>query len=176
LYTEISVSLSSTGRKSKNKTNFIIQASFMLACIYIMAGDWIMKKILRLYKPYMIRPIIYKTATKASIALTVVLLWNYWINTKSFMSLEDGFFIVGLTVTLLSWFNYLKLDGIRINMNSNHKEKKKKHRTSDIIDFADEKIISFDELEVDEQEACKLASSFITGCIFLLTAIVKTII
>jgi len=130
-----------------------------------------MKKISGLYKPYMIRPIIYKTATKASIALTVVLLWNYWINTNSFMSLEDGFFAVGFAVMLLSWFSYLKLDGIRINMNGNHKEKKKKHRTSDIIDFADEKVISFDELESDEQEACKLASSLITGVSFLIVSL-----
>lgn len=130
-----------------------------------------MKKVLRLYKPYMIRPIIYKTATKVSIALTVVMLWNLWINTKSFMSLSDGFFVVGLTVTFLSWFSFLKLDGLSVNMNGNHKEKKKKHRMNDIIDYADEKIISFDELQTDEQEACKLASSLITGVSFLIVSL-----
>lgn len=129
-----------------------------------------MRRITGLYKPYMIRPIIYKTATKVSIALTVVLLWNYWINTKSFMSLGDGFFAVGLVVTLFSWFSFLKLDGIRVDLRGNHKEKKKKHRIHDIIDYADEKIISFDELEPNEQEACKLASSFITGILFLVVS------
>lgn len=148
----------------------------MLASVCIWAGDWMMKKtawirkIAGLYKKYMIRPIIYKTVTKVSIALTVVLLWNYWVNSNAFMpmSLGDGFFIVGLMVTLFSWFNYLKLDGIRVNMSGYQKErKKKKHKIYDIIDFADEKIVSFDELESDEQEACKLASSLITGILFL---------
>ena len=134
-----------------------------------------MKKITRLYKPYMIRPIIYKSVTKTSIALALVLLWNRWINKEGFISLGDGFFVVGFIVMLLAWFSYLKLDGVRAYLQPEKKEKKKKHRMYDIIDFADEKIISFDELELDEQDACKLASSFITGVLFILAALVYRI-
>ena len=129
------------------------------------------RKITGLYKPYMVRPIIYKTATKLSIALVVVQLWNRWINTKSIMSLRDGYFAVGLIVLMLSWFSYLKLDGISVHLWTEKKEKKKKHRMYDIIDFADEKITSYDELEPNEQVACKLASSLITGVIFLIVSL-----
>jgi hypothetical protein len=41
----------------------------------------------------------------------------------------------------------------------------------DIIDFADEKITSYDELEPKEQVACKLASSIITGVLLLIVSL-----
>jgi hypothetical protein len=129
------------------------------------------RKITGLYKPNMVRPIIYKTATKLSFALLAVQLWNRWINTKSLMSLRDGYFAVGLIVLMLSWFSYLKLDGINVHLWTEKKEKKKKHRMYDIIDFADEKITSYDELEPDEQIACKLASSIITGVLLLMVSL-----
>ena len=129
------------------------------------------KKITGLYKSYMIRPIIYKSVTKISIALAAVMLWNRWINKEALMTLGDGFFAVGLMVMLLAWFSYLKLDGIRVPLQPEKKEKKKRHRMYDIIDFADEEVISFDELETNEQDACKLASSLITGVLFLVVAL-----
>ena len=134
-----------------------------------------MKKITRLYKPYMMKPIIYKSITKTSIALAAVLLWNEWINKEGFKSLGNGFLTVGLMVMLLSWFSYLKLDGIRLPQQPEKQEKKKKHRMYDIIDFADEKVISFDDLERDEQEICNLSSSLITGVLFLVVSLVYRI-
>ncbi len=134
-----------------------------------------MKKMAKLYKSYMMKPIIYKSITKTSIALAAVLLWNEWINKEGFKSLGNGFFTVGLMVMLLSWFSYLKLDGIRLPQQPEKQEKKKKQRMYDIIDFVDEKVISFDDLERDEQEVCKLSSSLITGVLFLVVSLVYRI-
>lgn len=135
-----------------------------------------MKKITGLYKGYMLRPIIYKAATKLSIAIALVLVWNRWINKAYHMSLGDGFFTIGMIAMMMSWFCYLKLDGIKLYLWNEKKEKKKKHKVRDIIDYADEKIISYDELEPDEQEACKLASNLITGVIMLITSFIVMII
>lgn len=138
-----------------------------------------MKKIIGLYKEYMIRPIIYKTTTKISIMLAIALLWNYFINKSTvFYTARDSLMIVGIIVILFAWFNYLKLDGIKVMLFSTNKDGKRKvkHKRRDIIDFVDEKIISFDELEADEQIACSLLSNLIAGALLILLGIISSII
>lgn len=138
-------------------------------------------KILKIYKKYMIRAILYKTVTKCMIALVLALAWNYTANKSGFLSMVDhAFFILGAVLMLLSWFNYLSLDGLRINFSGyqhkRDKKKKKKHRTSDIVDYSEEEVVPFDELERDEQVACKLASNLIAGAVFLIPSLVAMVL
>jgi hypothetical protein len=140
-----------------------------------------MKKLFRIYKPYMIRPIIYKTVTKSSIGLVVVLLWNRWGNREGFFSLDYGFSIIGMFMIAMSWFNYLGLDGIdgtRIKdaLFKSEVKKENKHKVKHGMDFVDEKIISFDELEDDERIACKMASNIITGGIFVVATFISMLL
>lgn len=130
-----------------------------------------MKQILEIYKKkYMVRPIFYKCVTKASVILALGLLWDRFLNQSRLLSMpEHAFFILGCITMLLSWFNYLKLDGMRLQYrNEKPQNKRKRHRTKDVADFVDEKVISFDELEEDEQAACRLASNLFTGLAFVL--------
>lgn len=134
-------------------------------------------KILKIYKKYMIRAIVYKTISKFLIVLALALAWNYTANKSGFLSIvEHAFFVLGAVLILLSWFNYLSLDGLRINFSGyqqkKSKKKKKRHRNSDIVDFADEDVVPFDELERDEQVACKLASNLIAGVMFIIPSLI----
>ena len=129
----------------------------------------------------MIRAILYKTVTKCMIALVIALAWNYTANRSGFLSMvEYAFFILGAVLMMLSWFNYLSLDGLRINFsgyqNKKSKKKKKKHRVSDIVDFSDEEVVPFDELEHNEQVACRLASNLIAGVVFIIPSLVAMMI
>jgi hypothetical protein len=45
----------------------------------------------------------------------------------------------------------------------------------DIVDFADEKIISFDELDEDEKNVCRLLGDLICGIIFTVLALIALI-
>ncbi len=137
------------------------------------------KKIKNIFKGYMIRPLIYKTITKCSIVLVISLLWDNFINTAKIMSLtEDVFFIVGLIFVLFSWFQYLRLDGFTIHHLLEEKEKKpiKKHWKKDIVDFVDEKIVSFDELDDDERVVVVLFSNLISGLIFVVISLVALVL
>ena len=46
---------------------------------------------------------------------------------------------------------------------------------SDIVDFADGHIVSFDELEPEEKSACILAADFIGGLLFFIPGVIATV-
>lgn len=126
-------------------------------------------------RPYMKRPIIYQMITKASIILVLALLWERFINQNGrFPMFKYSFAIMGVICVCISWFSYLSLDGMKIHYLNEKKDgkAKKKHKGRDIIDFADEKVISFDELEQEEQTVCHLFSSLLTGLLFVILSII----
>lgn len=131
-----------------------------------------MKKI---FKPYMIRPTIYRTIAKIVICLVPCLLWERFFNTQKLFTIwEYPFFVAGWVFLTFAWFCYLKLDKFSIHHLAERKErpKRKHHATKSIVDFADEKIISFEELEPEEQTFCNLLSDMIAGILFLLPSFV----
>lgn len=132
------------------------------------------KKIRTIFEKYMIRPMLYQCATKVSIALVLCLLWDRFINREQYYSLvEFAFFIAGAFFLALAWFQYLRLDGARIHHlmeEKQEKKKKKQHFTKDIVDFADEKIISFSELSDDERIVCRFLGDLLCAVLFLIPA------
>ena len=126
------------------------------------------------FKTYMIRPVLYKCVTRAALAVTALLLWDRFINTAGRLSLlGDGCFAAGLLFFCMAWFSYLRLDGVRIHHMLEERKKKKPVRKSytDIVDFADEHIRSFEELTEEERGICMLASNLICGIIFIFAAV-----
>lgn len=138
------------------------------------------KKIKSIFQSYMIRPMIYQSVTKASIGLVLALLWNRFINSYgSYLVVRDAFFVVGMFFFMLAWFQYLRLDGAKIHHlleGRKKKKRKKRHNTMDIADFADEKVISFDELEDEEKIVCRLLGDLICGFLFFIPAIIAVFI
>lgn len=136
------------------------------------------QKIRKIYQPYMIRPTIYQSATKISVALVLALLWDRYINLNGIFSVvRDAFLVVGIFFFMLAWFQYLRLDGLKITRTSTEDTgKKKSHITKDIVDFADEKIISFAELEPEERIVCRLLGDVLCGLLFLIPALVALLI
>lgn len=132
-------------------------------------------KIKNIFQTYMIRPLIYKVVTKSSIVLVIALLWDRFVNTSGTLSVSrDAFFVVGLIWMLFAWFQYLKLDGYSIQYVFKDKRKKKesKHVQKDIVDFVDEEITAFEELEDEEKVVVGLLSNLIAGGIFFVISIV----
>lgn len=126
----------------------------------------------------MARPIAYKTFTRFIIVLVLSLLWNRYINRDAFLSLgKHAFFTAGAFLLTMAWFNHLRLDGMRVHHLAEkdvREKKKKKHPRKDIVDFVGEKIVSFDELDYDEQAVCKLAANLISGSVFMAMSLIST--
>lgn len=122
----------------------------------------------------MIRPLIYKVVTKSSIIFAICLIWDKFVNVSNFRSLtKDAFFVIGFIWMLFAWFQYLKLDGYTFQYIFREKQKKKKkHVQKDMVDFVDEEVVSFDELEDEEKVVVNMLSNLATGLIFVLISIV----
>lgn len=129
-----------------------------------------MKKLFDRCSAEMIRPAIYRSVLRGSIALAAALLWDRYVNIAGFLSMRrDAFLVVGAFFLVLAWFAYLKLDGVQM-LKGREKQKKRKplrHSYGDLVDFADEHIVSFDELDEDQQTICSLLSDLFLGILFL---------
>ena len=133
------------------------------------------KKMRDTFQDYMIRPMLYQCATRISIALVLCLLWDRYINVQKYFSMaESAFFVVAMVLFMFAWFHYLRFDGIRPGhlFFGTGKKKKKKHVTKSIVDFADEKIISFSELEDEEKILVRMFGDVICGLLFLVISLI----
>lgn len=134
------------------------------------------KKIRSIFQSYMIRPMIYQCVNKICMALVLALLWDRFLNRyKIYSMVGDAFFVVGLFFFMLAWFQYLRMDGMKVHHlleDRKKKKRKKRHSSMDIVDFADEKVISFDELEEDEKIVCRFLGDLLCGFLYLIPALV----
>jgi len=126
------------------------------------------------FKQHMIRPTIYKALSYFLAALALVLLWNRLVNTAGLLTMSYAYTIIGLFFLALAWLNYLRLDGIKLPLMKllPLTTKKRSHAFSDISDYLDEEVVSFDELAEEERNACCLFANIICGAIFLLLSLV----
>ncbi|MCC8064316.1 MAG: hypothetical protein LIO78_03310 [Clostridiales bacterium] len=135
-----------------------------------------MKKLWRIYHhSYMIRPTVYRFLVKSAVVLLLAVLWNQFINNGLF-TIGYAFLALGLICMALAWFNYLSLDGVHVNFVfldkiKEHRSKQRQHIKKDMVDYVQEPVVSFDELEPEERSACGLMSSFLTGLLFALLSL-----
>ena len=134
-----------------------------------------MKKILAIYKAYMVRPILYQCVTRCAVALAAVLVWDRLVP-SSLLAVRDGCLAAAVILLMMAWFVYLKLDGMMVHhlLEDRRKKKKKSKRRvgGDIADYVDEHIVSFDELEEGEQTACRLAADLLAAALFLAASLI----
>ena len=111
-----------------------------------------MKKLISMYKSYMLHPILYKTVTRVSIVAVLMLLWERYISDGTFTMWEAPGFLCGVVLLIWAWIDYMRLDGVT-------------------IDYADEKIVSFEELEPEERTYCSMLSNLVLGLPLVITAL-----
>ena len=126
-----------------------------------------MKKLRAMYKGYMLHPILYKTVTRTSIVAVLMLLWERYVSDGTFSMWEAPGFLCGVVLLIWAWVDYMRLDGLTIHHLLEEfkgiKPQKKFHATRSIMDYADEKIVSFEELEPEERTYCSMLSNLVLG-------------
>ena len=138
-----------------------------------------MKKIKALYKGYMLRPIVYKSVMRVLLALVLVLARERFTGSGKFAAFRDTGIVVGAVFLMAAWFCYLKLDDFKIKLFGvfrKPRKKKKRMFDGDMIDHMYEQIVSFDELEPEEQTACLLAADLFTGVLYLSLSLALTLV
>ena len=126
-----------------------------------------MKKLFSMYKKYMFHPILYKCVTRVSIVAVLMLLWDRYVSDGTFTMWQAPALLLGVILLAWAWVDYLRLDGVTIHhLAEEFKDmgkKKKRYATKSIVDYADERIVSFEELEPEERVFCSLLSNLMLG-------------
>lgn len=138
-----------------------------------------MKKLRSIYKKYMLRPIVYKAVTRGMAAAVLSLLWERYISEGLYSLWQGPGLLCGLAFLVWAWGCYLWLDGVRVrgflaDKGRERAEQKRRHPTHSMVDFADEKIVSFEELEEDERVLCSLTANLVLGVPLTLVGIVAS--
>lgn len=123
------------------------------------------------FERHMIRPAIYHGATKFGVALVVSLLWNEFANPSNLPVSSYAFLFMTVFFAVLAWLNFLRMDGLnmpRLKMDFLKKLKKKPMRNyADMSDYVDEEVVTFDDLEDEEKDICRLTVNAILSIVFL---------
>lgn len=122
------------------------------------------------FQRYMIRPTVYKAFTRSVLTLLGVLLWNHYLQPRTpHITLGWAFTVVGFLFFLCAYLIRLRLDGVQIpRMKPLKKPRRDPYRSyGDMIDYLDEPVISFDELDQREQDVCSLLANLICGILSL---------
>ena len=133
------------------------------------------QKIRKLMSREMIRPLIYKVFTRGILALFAAQLAHFFlpagsaISSFSNLALLLGF--IFLLFTVLAW---LRLDGMKIPQLKLPRIKRKDppFLTGDMADHLDDDIVTFDELDEEEQNACVLLADLILAVVCFLLALI----
>jgi hypothetical protein len=108
--------------------------------------------------------------TRIILALTAALLLGEFTKTATALPMRAyAFIFLGIFFLACGWMAYLRLDGIKLPTFDKRlfEWKRKPKRTyGDMIDRVDESVISFDELEDDEKDFCRLAADIVCGVVF----------
>lgn len=134
-----------------------------------------MKKIRSMYRSYMLRPVVYKVITRAMAAAVICLLWERYVSDGHFTIWEAPALVCGVGFLCWAWGCYLRLDGIAIRglgLRKPGQRPRKPHATRSMVDFADEKIVSFDELEPRERTFCSMLANLVVGLPLLAAGVV----
>ena len=124
----------------------------------------------------MIRPLIYKTFTRGVLALFAAQLIHFFTPAgsalASFSNLSLG---LGFLFLLFSFLAWLRLDGLNIPQLRlpRFRRKDPPFLAGSMADHIDDEIVTFDDLDPEEQNLCVLLADLIlTVVCFLLAAIV----
>ena len=107
----------------------------------------------------MVRPLIYKIFTRGILALFAAQLVHYFAPAgsgfSSFSNLSLGFGLLFILMALLAW---LRLDGLKIPQLKLPRLKRKDppFLAGNMADHIDDEIVSFDDLDEEEQNCCVL--------------------
>ena len=125
-----------------------------------------------MYKPNMLRPIIYKLIPRLVTGAVLSLLWDRFFNAEKLFSIvERPFFVMGIVFFALAWVNYLKLDGMRIHYLNESKKKKTKHKLKFPVDYSDDEPSPADALNENDDAIATMISNILAGICFLLPSV-----
>lgn len=123
----------------------------------------------------MIRPTLYYTTTRMTVAFTICIFWHKYVNKMGVKALfQSAFFVAAMVFLGFTWMYYLQMDGLKFHFLLEDKRSKKKKRFyhADMVDFADEKIVAMDELDDEDKMICRFVGNLSAMLIYFLLSLI----
>lgn len=131
------------------------------------------KRLSRIFKRSLIRPILYKAFSRLVYSLTLALLWNTFLN-RSPVGLATAFLLLTAVLLAAAWIARLRMDGAHLPRLPAKKllpRKKSAILYGDMIDHIDEEIPRFEDLEKEDQDAALIVADLIVAAIYLIASL-----
>lgn len=127
------------------------------------------------YTRQMIRPILHMTFIRVVLGLTAGLLWNEFVNIDAVLPMRAfAFLFLGVFFLVMGWIAWLRMDGIKMPVLDRRLFEWRRHPQriqGDMADYVNEEVVSFDEMEEDEKDFCRLTADLICGAAFLVLSV-----
>lgn len=118
--------------------------------------------------------IIQKSIIKLLAAIIFSLIWARYIRFHELMTIQEyPLIFFGAFYLMLAWFNYLRLDGLKIVPFKEEPTKPNKHKTKQMIDYVDTKIQDDATLTTTQKLQTKLVSNIICGILLIIPSIIS---
>ncbi len=131
------------------------------------------RRIRQLFSRHLVRPLIYKIFTRGILALFVAQLIHFFAPAGSgFFSFSNLSLGLGFLFLLLTFLVWLRLDGMKIPQLKLPRMKRKDppFLAGSMADHVDDEIVSFEDLDPDEQNVCVLIADAVLAVLCLLLA------
>lgn len=134
-----------------------------------------MRKFWNSYHRYMIKPILYQIIARLMIVITLGLLWLRFVNTRREITLV-GYVcpIAGMLLIAVSWFHYLRMDGIKVLQVRSRTQKRKRFFFRSMIDDTQEEVTNLSSLDSEDRTACMFLVNLVSGLILLVITFIGT--
>ncbi|MBS5114462.1 MAG: hypothetical protein KHY88_02010 [Erysipelotrichaceae bacterium] len=121
--------------------------------------------------------IIKKTFEKLIIVACASIFWDFAIKSSPLQTMINYPIIFFAFLFLgFAWFNYLKLDGLRLPTNYNKIKKAPKHKAKQMIDYVETEVKNDQHLTKNQLLYCKLYSNLICAVVLLIPVIITYLI
>ncbi len=134
------------------------------------------KRLKAIWNSELIRPLIHRAFTRLIWGLFITLMLAFLVSRAGGRDLRQTFFILyGLICLLGAWLSYLQLDGVKIpqldRIRARIDRKRPKRQTGDMIDFVDEEMQAYEELEDEERYLVLFLADLLIFLLFILASL-----
>ena len=126
------------------------------------------------FEPRLRRAVLYQVFTRYVSCLCFALLWDFLFNKDRLRPVSTAFLLFAAVFAVLAWTAWLRLDGLsvpKLDRRLFRRRKTPERAYGDLIDYVDEDIVTFDDLDDEEKDQCLVLSNLITAALFLITSL-----